>query len=196
VNTSISSSLISLYSTFNVPEVTCPSKPAYPLTIEDALGGETSDSLGEAGLQISIQCSGSTPSYTATLIAVDTSESVNVDPNESIQLKVYENSSSDTSEIQMTDLSNQQMVTETGSGFVADVGAQITAQGGYNVNGNATGPYPIFTTITFKKVTADTNNVSTFSNQWYEADAKNRVMIALAFNKKGTGFTLTFERDK
>jgi hypothetical protein len=45
-------------------------------------------------------------------------------------------------------------------------------------------------------VTADTNNVSTFSNQWYEADAKNRVMIALAFNKKGTGFTLTFERDK
>jgi hypothetical protein len=144
VNTPISSSLISLYSTFKVPKVTCPNKPTYPLTIEDALGGDTSDNVAQAGLQISIQCSGSTPSYTATVIAVDTSESVNVDPNESIQLKVYENSSSDTSEIQMTDLSNQQTVTETGSGFVNDVSAQITAQGGYDVNGNATGPYPIF----------------------------------------------------
>jgi hypothetical protein len=196
VNTPLSSSLNSLYSTFKVPKVTCPNKPTYPLTIEDELVGDTSDSVASAGLKISIQCSGSTPSYTSTLFAVNASESENVDPNESIQLKVYENNSSNTSEVQMTDLSNQQTVTETGSGFVGDVSAQLTAQGGYDVNGNATGPYPIFTTIPFKNVTADTDDVSTFLNQWYEADAKNHVMIALALNKSGTGLTLTFEKDK
>jgi hypothetical protein len=96
----------------------------------------------------------------------------------------------------MTDLSNQQTFTEDGSGFVNEVSAQLTAQGGYDVNGNATGPYPIFTTIKFKNVTADTNDVSTFINQWYEVDATNHVMISLAFNESGTGFTLAYERDK
>ncbi|MGO9341807.1 MAG: G1 family glutamic endopeptidase [Acidimicrobiales bacterium] len=201
VNTGLTSTLNSLYSTFKVPKVTCPSKPTYPpLTIDDELVGYSSTyyTVTVIGLQVSIQCSGSTPYYSSILYAGGVSgESEPISPGDSIQLNLYENNSSNASYVQMTYVSTEQTVTESGPGFSTDVSAQLTVQGGDATTEGSKGPYPMFTTITFKNSTADTNGVSTFLNQWYEADGKGRVMIALGpFNKKGTGFTLTFERDK
>jgi hypothetical protein len=173
-----------------VPKFTCAAGDN-PVFIGAYANGSADDNPTGSGENITVNCNGTTASYSASVFADDgPGQSLTVVPGDTVSLSATISASSETDTI--TDTKTHQSATVTGTGMAVN-NLQLTTQGGFG----DTGGFAKFHTIKYADINVNGEAFSTLNPTGLnQVDGNGKIMIeAKKIVAAGTAFSLSFKSD-
>lgn len=186
-----STSSFSFTATVALPQVTCDQSVFNPTFIDAVVNGSLrTGGTGDSGIQITVQCSGSTPTYTAAGIADGTTLSTaSVSAGDEVEIDGTVGATHESYTVK--DVTRHTSATFHGQGLIEDVDLQLTTQFGVGTQGG----FPIFTQFPYHNITVGGQPFSSIPNEGNsQVDNEDTVLVqASALSTAGKGFLLTYE---